>query len=121
MLNFTPEEDKRKKELVEARNMADSLVYTTEKAIRDAGDKVTADEKKPVEEAIAELNKGRMAMILKRSEGVAGAPNRAENRVRNSTKPRRIGNASHMGPGESPKTEGTPESPKDAVEDGKKE
>jgi len=51
------EEDKRKKELVEARNMADSLVYTTEKALREAGDKVTADEKKPVEEAIVELNK----------------------------------------------------------------
>lgn len=51
------EEDKHKKELIEARNMADSLVYTTEKAMKDAGDKVTADEKKPVEEAITELNK----------------------------------------------------------------
>lgn len=50
------EEDKRKKELVETRNMADSLVYTTEKALRDAGDKVSGDEKKPVEEAITELN-----------------------------------------------------------------
>ena len=51
------EEDKRKKELVEARNMADTLSYTTEKALRDAGDKITADEKKPVEEVITELNK----------------------------------------------------------------
>jgi molecular chaperone DnaK len=51
------EEDKKKKELVEARNMADTLVYTTEKAIRDAGDKVTEEEKKPVQEAIEELNK----------------------------------------------------------------
>jgi len=51
------EEDKRKKELVEARNMADTLSYTTEKALKDAGDKITADEKKPVEDAIAELNK----------------------------------------------------------------
>ena len=51
------EEDKKKKELIEARNMADTLSYSTEKALKDAGDKITADEKKPVEEAIAELNK----------------------------------------------------------------
>ena len=51
------EEDKKKKELVEARNLADTLIYTTQKAMRDAGDKITADEKKPVEDAIAELDK----------------------------------------------------------------
>jgi len=51
------EEDKHKKELVEARNLADTLVYTTEKAMREAGDKITEDEKKPVQEAIEELNK----------------------------------------------------------------
>jgi len=51
------EEDKKKKELIEARNMADTLTYSTEKALKDAGDKITADEKKPVEEAITELNK----------------------------------------------------------------
>ncbi len=51
------EEDKRKKELIEARNLADSLSYTTEKSVKEAGDKLTADEKKPVEEAITELNK----------------------------------------------------------------
>jgi molecular chaperone DnaK len=51
------EEDKQKKELVEARNMADTLIYTTQKAMTEAGDKLTADEKKPVEDAIAELDK----------------------------------------------------------------
>lgn len=51
------EEDKQKKELVEARNMADTLVYTTEKAIKDAGEKITEEETKPVKEAIEELNK----------------------------------------------------------------
>ena len=50
------EEDKRKKELIEARNMADTLSYSTEKAMRDAGDKITAEEKKPVEDAITALN-----------------------------------------------------------------
>ncbi len=51
------EEDKKKKEVIETKNMADTLVYTTEKALRDAGDKVTADEKKPVEEKIEALKK----------------------------------------------------------------
>jgi len=51
------EEDKKKKELIEVRNMADTLIYTTEKAMRDAGDKITADEKKPIEEAIENLKK----------------------------------------------------------------
>jgi molecular chaperone DnaK len=51
------EEDKKKKDLVEARNLADTLVYTTEKALRDAGDKVAADKKKPVEEKIEALKK----------------------------------------------------------------
>lgn len=53
------EEDKKKKELIETKNMADTLVYSTEKALRDAGDKITADEKKPVEEAIEKLKKSK--------------------------------------------------------------
>lgn len=51
------EEDKKKKELVETKNMADTLIFTTEKAIREAGDKITAEEKKPVEEKIEALKK----------------------------------------------------------------
>jgi molecular chaperone DnaK len=51
------DEDKKKKELIEAKNMADSLVHTTEKSLKEAGDKVTADEKKPVEEKIEALKK----------------------------------------------------------------
>jgi molecular chaperone DnaK len=51
------EEDKKKKELIEAKNMAETLAYSTEKALRDAGDKITADEKKPVEEKVEALKK----------------------------------------------------------------
>lgn len=43
-------EDKKKKEEIETRNMADSMVYTAEKSLRDAGDKVPDDVKKEVEE-----------------------------------------------------------------------
>jgi molecular chaperone DnaK len=46
------EEDKKKKELIEARNIADALVYTAEKSIKDAGDKLPAEVKTEVEEKI---------------------------------------------------------------------
>jgi molecular chaperone DnaK len=51
------EEDKKKKDMVEARNLADTLVYTTEKALREAGEKISVDKKKPVEEKIEALKK----------------------------------------------------------------
>ncbi len=51
------EEDKKKKEVVEARNMAETLIASTEKAIKEAGDKVSADKKKPVEEKMEALRK----------------------------------------------------------------
>jgi molecular chaperone DnaK len=51
------EEDKKKKDLVEARNTADALIYSTEKSIRDLGDKVDSTTKSNVEDAIAALKK----------------------------------------------------------------
>jgi len=50
-------EDQKKKELAEARNLADTFIYTTEKAVREAGDKISKDVKKEIEEKIAELKK----------------------------------------------------------------
>jgi len=49
------EEDKKQRELVEARNQAESLIHTTEKTLSEAGDKVTAEDKTAVDAAIAEL------------------------------------------------------------------
>ena len=48
-------EDQEKKEKVEARNQADSLIFTAEKSLKDAGDKVAEDAKKDVEEKISAL------------------------------------------------------------------
>jgi len=50
-------EDKKKREAIEARNQADSLVYQTEKSLKEHGDKIGADEKKKIEDAIADLKK----------------------------------------------------------------
>jgi molecular chaperone DnaK len=49
------EEDRRRKELIEARNNADNQAYSAEKVLRDLGDKVPADLKSQVEEKIAKL------------------------------------------------------------------
>jgi molecular chaperone DnaK len=51
------DEDKKKKELVEARNSADALIYSTEKSIKDLGNKVDSSTKSKVEDAIAALRK----------------------------------------------------------------
>ena len=49
------EEDHKKKEVVEARNQADSLIYTTQKTLTDMGDKVDAATKSDIESKIATL------------------------------------------------------------------
>ncbi|MFO7808215.1 Hsp70 family protein, partial [Guyparkeria sp.] len=49
------DEDKKQKELVEARNQGDGIIHTVEKAMTDAGDALTDEDKKPVEDSIAEL------------------------------------------------------------------
>lgn len=50
------EEDKQKKEMVEAKNQAENLVFTAEKTLKDAGDKVKAEDKEKVEGEIKNVN-----------------------------------------------------------------
>ena len=51
------EEDKKRREQVDKRNEADQLVYASEKSLGEHGDKLSAEDRKPVEDAIAELKK----------------------------------------------------------------
>ncbi len=51
------EEDKKKKQLAEVRNEADTLCYTIEKSIKDYGDKITEAEKNDVEQALEKCKK----------------------------------------------------------------
>jgi len=50
-------EDKKKREVIEARNQADNLVYQTEKSLKEYGDKIDAGEKAKIEGAVASLKK----------------------------------------------------------------
>jgi molecular chaperone DnaK len=53
------DEDKKKMELVEAKNFADQMVHTAEKSLKDAGDKITDDLKAEINTAIAEVKTAR--------------------------------------------------------------
>ena len=51
------EDDKKKRESAEVKNNASALIYTAEKSLSDAGDKVSAEVKKDVQDKIEELKK----------------------------------------------------------------
>ena len=49
------EEDKRRKEAIEARNHADGLIYSTEKSLKEHGEKVSPDVRRQIDEALTDL------------------------------------------------------------------
>jgi len=49
------EEDKKRREEAEVRNQADTLVYQTDKLLKEQGDKISGDEKSAVEDKLADL------------------------------------------------------------------
>ena len=49
------EADKKKRETVDVRNQADSLIFSTEKSLKEHGDKISAEEKKSIESAVSDL------------------------------------------------------------------
>ena len=51
------DEDKKQREAIDAKNEADSLVYQTEKSLKELGDKINGAEKQKVEDAVADLKK----------------------------------------------------------------
>ncbi len=73
------DEDAKKREEVDTRNQAESLIYQVEKAVKDAGDKVSAEKKAPVDSAIENLRtalKGSdLAEIKAKQEALTNAMN----------------------------------------------
>ncbi|NLI30926.1 MAG: molecular chaperone DnaK [Nitrospiraceae bacterium] len=53
------EEDRKRKELIEAKNTADTLIYSVEKSLKDYGDKVTPEEKAGIEDALEKCRKAK--------------------------------------------------------------
>ncbi len=59
-------EDKKRREIIDARNTADSLVYQTEKALRDLGEKVPSEERGKIEGKISDLKQAAQSDDLNR-------------------------------------------------------
>ncbi len=74
-------EDKQKKEVVEAHNRLDSLIYQTEKSLKDLGDKVPAEEKKKVEEAIVGAKGALSSEDVQRLRGAEEELTRASHKI----------------------------------------
>ena len=51
------EEDKKERARIDARNEADSLIYSTEKSLKEYGDKITSEDKAKIESAITDLKR----------------------------------------------------------------
>ncbi len=70
-------EDRRRRELAEARNTADNLIYQTEKALRELGDKLPSHERSNIEDKIKELREAMKGedinLIQRRSEELQNA------------------------------------------------
>src|SRR5574344_1949269 len=71
------EADSKKAELIQTKNSAEMLCFNIEKAIKDAGDKLTADDKKPVEEAIANVREALKADSIEELKAKVEALNKA--------------------------------------------
>lgn len=101
-------EDAKKKEVVEAKNIAEQLIYTADKALIDAGDKVPADLKTSIQGKIAELKTARETDNL---EDIKAKTNTL------STELSKIGEMMNKAAQEAPKTEGTTGSTDGPVKD----
>ena len=71
------EADAKKAELIQTKNSAEMLCFNIEKAIKDAGDKLTADDKKPVEDAIANVREALKADSIEELKAKVDALNKA--------------------------------------------
>ena len=63
------EEDKKKEELIDTRNQADALIYSTEKILEEQGDSISSEERANIENAISDLKeavKGEDVMVIRR-------------------------------------------------------
>ena len=74
------EADKKKREIIDARNQADSLIHETEKNVKEHGDKVSEADKKKIEEDLEELKK------VKDSDDLESIKTKTEQLVQSSLK-----------------------------------
>jgi len=121
------ESDKKKKEIVEAKNMAEQLIYTAEKSLKDGGEKIPADVKKIIEDKSADLKKARegddLDAIKKATEELSTELQKVGQYMSQPEAPKAEGSEAGAGAtGEAPKNEGgEPVRDAEVKEEGKEE
>lgn len=114
-------EDAKKKELIEAKNMAEALVYNTEKALKDAGDKVSADDRKNVEDKISALkglkDSQDLEAIKKATEELSAAAQKIGQAMYGSTGSPQDQGQQTPPAGDQPTSNGATETPKEDVKE----
>jgi len=115
-------EDKQRREQVDARNAADSLCYTAEKSIKDAGDKVPADVKTDVENKVkdirAVLQTASAADLKQKSQALSDAMMKIGQQMYGQGQPGASPNPTGAGPQPGPDNGGSnePKNPNEPVE-----
>jgi molecular chaperone DnaK len=103
-------EDRKRRELVEARNMADNLIYQTEKTLRELGDKVSADERKRIEDQINELREAikgdNTQQIKSKSDALQHALHALSQQLYAQQSTHQAGGGNGSAPGPGPEDEG---------------
>jgi len=115
-------EDKKRKELVEARNQADAGIHSTEKALAEHGDKIAAADKSAIETAVEELK------AVKDGEDVSAIQAKTQSLMQASMKlgeamyaaAQGAGGGAESGEAESPAEEGVVDAEFEEVDDAKK-
>ena len=110
------EEDRKRKELIEARNFADNSIYTAEKMLRENGEKISEDQKKEVQDLISKLQE---SVESENIDEIRGQTDQLGKLIQ------KIGASIHQQPGSDEGTapgegdqEGGPEGPDEDVVDG---
>jgi molecular chaperone DnaK len=110
-------QDKEERDLAEARNLADNLIYSSEKSLRDFGSKVGAADRKGIESAIEELRKvvgsEDAGAIRSRTDSLRQAAFKLSEEVYRS----RNGSGARSGAGEDPKDPGSSDTDYEVVDD----
>lgn len=102
-------EDEKRKELVNARNTLDGLIYTIDKTMKENSDKISSDMKKQVEEALVEarkhLDSKDLEELKKATEQLTAASNKMAEQMYKNAGPKASADPTGGASGESPKNE----------------
>ena len=111
------EEDKKRREEVEVKNQADTLVYTSEKTLKEYGDKIGEDEKQKVQTAVDDLKKkmegGNVDEIKASMDALTQASHKIAEVIYQEAAKQQQAQAAAQGPGPDSSTETSQDAGKD--------